>query len=131
MKNIELLPCPLCNGTAHFIKMGVGIRGTMGHDEWNAVECKQCGLRLGSDGRRFREKDDLEKEWNRRQKGTFVPDIISDKERGYVREEIEIVTKAYFENELKSIIDGKHAGVSWVAMSCAVQAYIDAFKGKL
>jgi len=62
---------------------------------------------------------------------TFVPDIITDKERGYVREEIEIALKTFFEHEHHRLRKQyAEEGVSLKAMSAAIQAYIDCFKDK-
>ena len=62
---------------------------------------------------------------------TLVPDIISDKEGGYVREEIEIALKAFFKNEHPRLCKQyAEEGISWKAMSSAIQAYIDCFKDK-
>jgi hypothetical protein len=58
--------CPFCEGSPSFCKRGVGVRGTMGHDEWWAVSCNSCGAMTGSDGRRFRTKEDAAKVWNQR-----------------------------------------------------------------
>lgn len=62
----ELKPCPFCNGPAVFVKHSAGHPGTMGYDQWHAVKCNACDATVGAYDRRFRNKDDAAKVWNRR-----------------------------------------------------------------
>ena len=62
----DLLPCPFCGNGASYIKHSAGIPGTNGFDSWHAVACRSCGATVGACDRRFRNKDDAAKVWNRR-----------------------------------------------------------------
>jgi len=61
-----ILPCPCCGARAEFIKRSVGIRGTVGGDEWYSIRCTSCRLTIGADDNRFRAKSDALAAWNRR-----------------------------------------------------------------
>lgn len=61
-----LLPCPFDGRQAQFVRHGVGIPGTMGHDSWWGISCAVCNAGIGFSDNRFRSKDDAIKAWNMR-----------------------------------------------------------------
>lgn len=64
--DLQLSPCPFCDGAAKFVKHSAGLYGTMGYDRWDAVACQSCGAAVGASDRRFRSKEDAAKVWNKR-----------------------------------------------------------------
>lgn len=62
----ELKPCPFCGGAARFIRPSIGVKDTSMYDTWTAVQCNECGALVGDAGRRFRNREDATKVWNKR-----------------------------------------------------------------
>lgn len=62
----DIKECPMCGGGASFVRCSAGLTGTMGFDKWLSVSCAACGVTVGASDRRFREKEDAAKVWNRR-----------------------------------------------------------------
>lgn len=68
-----LKECPFCGAGARHVQISTGISGTMGYDQWRAIQCAGCGAAIGFNDRRFREKADAAAAWNRRTQAPATP----------------------------------------------------------